>query len=178
MDTSIELIDSSDDESSVGVRLKAENAQDSVNILKEDLQNVNETHAPLDQNTPMIREECPIEINHFDVPDSNDIPVTRNDGSVDIRSPSSSNANDESGEASGKTVLLPKRSSLKDAKRFQCRVCGYGARPGCFRVFKKKNDKNVHEKLCTYRRHECHLCEGFITSFKSNLQTHMRKHTG
>lgn len=49
---------------------------------------------------------------------------------------------------------------------------------GCFRQFLQKAEKDAHDKECTARRYECHLCKKFVTFKKTDLNVHMRKHTG
>ncbi|XP_031639868.1 zinc finger protein 112-like [Contarinia nasturtii] len=49
---------------------------------------------------------------------------------------------------------------------------------GCFSGFSQKTDQKVHEKVCKYRRYECHICKNFVNVNKAILKVHMRKHNG
>ncbi|XP_031637823.1 zinc finger protein 1 homolog [Contarinia nasturtii] len=49
---------------------------------------------------------------------------------------------------------------------------------GCFSGFSQKTERDVHEKVCKYRRYECHICKNFFNVNKTQLKLHMRKHNG
>ncbi|XP_031619472.1 uncharacterized protein LOC116338402 [Contarinia nasturtii] len=48
---------------------------------------------------------------------------------------------------------------------------------GCFNGFSRRADRETHEKVCKYRRYECHICKKFVNVGKINLKWHMRKHS-
>ncbi|XP_031633830.1 zinc finger protein 182-like [Contarinia nasturtii] len=47
---------------------------------------------------------------------------------------------------------------------------------GCFTGFSQKTDQSAHEKVCKYRRYECHICKKFVTVGKTMLKVHMQTH--
>lgn len=66
--------------------------------------------------------------------------------------------------------LLRKHMTMhKDVIPFHC--------SGCFRGFSNENEKNDHEKGCSNRRYECHICGEFTNTSKTSLEWHMRRHT-
>ncbi|XP_055306622.1 gastrula zinc finger protein XlCGF8.2DB-like [Sitodiplosis mosellana] len=48
----------------------------------------------------------------------------------------------------------------------------------CFQGFHRSEEKVEHESGCKVRRYECHLCKEYSTVYKTNLENHMRVHTG
>ncbi|XP_055304819.1 zinc finger protein OZF-like [Sitodiplosis mosellana] len=53
---------------------------------------------------------------------------------------------------------------------FKCSICHQG--------FSKQTQCKVHERNCNQRCYECHLCKRFFDSKKTNLEHHMRIHSG
>lgn len=48
----------------------------------------------------------------------------------------------------------------------------------CFQGFHEKIEKMEHENQCKVRRYECYLCKKYSTPFKTDLQQHIRIHSG
>lgn len=48
----------------------------------------------------------------------------------------------------------------------------------CMTSFTRENEKNAHESQCQRRRYECFLCKSFDTVHKSQMEDHMRLHSG
>lgn len=48
----------------------------------------------------------------------------------------------------------------------------------CLRQFDQKAEKDRHESVCEGHYYECHLCKVYVTKRKSNMQVHMRMHSG
>lgn len=48
----------------------------------------------------------------------------------------------------------------------------------CLHQFGQKNERDRHESQCEGRHYQCHLCKVYVTTLKSNMQVHMRVHSG
>lgn len=46
------------------------------------------------------------------------------------------------------------------------------------RLFRQETEKERHELGCVNRRYECYLCKNFATRDITNVQKHMRTHSG
>ena len=53
---------------------------------------------------------------------------------------------------------------------FECLICRKG--------FSKQSQSKAHEKVCNRRSYECHLCNKFFGSKKTDLERHMLTHSG
>ncbi|XP_055326037.1 zinc finger protein 84-like [Sitodiplosis mosellana] len=53
---------------------------------------------------------------------------------------------------------------------FKCSICHQG--------FAKQSQCKAYETNCNRRCYECHLCKKFIGSVKTNMERHMRTHSG
>lgn len=63
-----------------------------------------------------------------------------------------------------------KSSHKNDQYAFHC-AC-------CMRQFVRKAEKDTHESQCKCRHYECHLCKVYVTPKISDMQCHMRTHSG
>lgn len=48
----------------------------------------------------------------------------------------------------------------------------------CLLQFGEKAERDRHESQCKGQHYQCHLCKVYVTTLKSNMQVHMRMHSG
>lgn len=62
------------------------------------------------------------------------------------------------------------QTHMNDQRLFNC--------SRCMRRFIQETEKQSHELGCKSCRFECYLCKKYVTKNKTNMQTHMRIHSG